>query len=153
MDVGLQIYKTRSSISLQWPTASASPGSSLARLSINLLNKLAKPPETQGLTGLSIFSDMQQWLEENHNNNPATSTTDNNGPNAVSLLTGEELWNCSLCRKMFVSKYYFQRHMKCHFTKQELCPYCPFRSTYKWNLKSHIRNKHKDKMPSNHLVT
>ena len=128
---------------LQWLTASP-----LGRLGLSAVLDKIPSPESDRLSRLSIFTDMQQWLETEVANPSEIEAT---RPTMQSLISGEELWNCNLCRKMFVSKYYFQRHMKCHLTKKELCPYCPFRSTYKWNLKSHIRNKHKDKMPLNHL--
>lgn len=57
-----------------------------------------------------------------------------------------QIWSCPVCHKKFGMRYYYERHLKCHKAEKEHeCPYCPFRASYKWNLKSHIMNRHRDK--------
>lgn len=59
-----------------------------------------------------------------------------------------QIWSCPVCHKKFGMRYYYERHLKCHKAEKEHeCPYCPFRASYKWNLKSHIMNRHRDKQP------
>nr|XP_045623617.1 protein tramtrack, beta isoform-like isoform X19 [Procambarus clarkii] len=66
---------------------------------------------------------------------------------ARSLGAGQT-WTCPVCHKQFGMRYYYERHLKCHQAqKDHQCPYCSFRASYKWNLKSHVRNKHRDKPP------
>ncbi|XP_076050669.1 uncharacterized protein LOC143031107 isoform X13 [Oratosquilla oratoria] len=67
---------------------------------------------------------------------------------ARSVLATGQRWTCAICRKDFGIRYYYERHLKCHSNQKEhQCPYCQFRAAYKWNLKSHVRNKHRDKPP------
>ncbi|RXG60459.1 Zinc finger Y-chromosomal protein 1 [Armadillidium vulgare] len=66
----------------------------------------------------------------------------------------KDMWTCNFCNKIFASRYYYERHMKCHLNQKEECPFCSFRSTYKWNLKSHIQKKHiNHQLPDPHLTT
>ncbi|CAL4097230.1 unnamed protein product, partial [Meganyctiphanes norvegica] len=66
---------------------------------------------------------------------------------ARSLSRGQT-YVCPVCQKVFGMKYYYERHLKCHASsKEHQCPYCSFNCAYKWNLKSHVRNKHRDKPP------
>lgn len=59
-----------------------------------------------------------------------------------------QIWSCPVCQKKFGMRYYYERHLKCHKAEKEhKCPYCPFRASYKWNLKSHIVNRHAGKPP------
>lgn len=56
-------------------------------------------------------------------------------------------FECEVCGKQFMIKYYYMRHMMSHQEKRFQCPYCPTKVSYKWNLKSHISKRHKDKPP------
>ncbi|XP_066982509.1 broad-complex core protein isoforms 1/2/3/4/5-like isoform X26 [Macrobrachium rosenbergii] len=66
----------------------------------------------------------------------------------AQTLGSRQIWICPVCHKQFGLRYYYERHLKCHQKeKDHSCPYCEFSCSYKWNLKSHVRNKHRNKPP------
>jgi len=51
---------------------------------------------------------------------------------------------CPLCHKRIKRLYHFQRHMRIHSgEKTHQCPWCPYRSVRKDNLKSHLKTHEK----------
>ncbi|CAG5102617.1 Oidioi.mRNA.OKI2018_I69.chr1.g386.t1.cds [Oikopleura dioica] len=51
---------------------------------------------------------------------------------------------CPLCHKRIKRLYHFQRHMRIHSgEKSHQCPWCPYRSVRKDNLKSHLKTHEK----------
>lgn len=60
---------------------------------------------------------------------------------------------CPLCNKRIKRLYHFQRHMRIHSgEKSHQCPYCPYRSVRKDNLKSHLKTHEKHAMEARRNV-
>ncbi|XP_018025596.1 longitudinals lacking protein, isoforms H/M/V isoform X2 [Hyalella azteca] len=50
---------------------------------------------------------------------------------------------CTICSKSFVQRCLLKRHMKIHDVSEKCkCHFCPFETTFKFNLKSHMARKH-----------
>ncbi|XP_022695141.1 zinc finger protein 711-like [Varroa jacobsoni] len=58
-----------------------------------------------------------------------------------------KVYKCDLCEYTTPEKGLYNRHQLVHSaTKNHSCPYCPLVTTFKHNLKSHVRNIHPEKM-------
>lgn len=68
--------------------------------------------------------------------------------NQLKGLDPENMYiECPLCHKRIKRLYHFQRHMRIHSgEKSHQCPYCPYRSVRKDNLKSHLKTHEKHAM-------
>ncbi|PSN32893.1 hypothetical protein C0J52_13317 [Blattella germanica] len=57
----------------------------------------------------------------------------------------EKLFKCPTCGKIYLHQRNLSRHVKLECGKEPMfqCPYCPHRSKRKFNIKLHIRYKHK----------
>ncbi|XP_076682692.1 uncharacterized protein LOC143376352 isoform X3 [Andrena cerasifolii] len=55
-------------------------------------------------------------------------------------------YRCSKCSKSYRWKHHLVEHVKafCGQKKDACCPYCSYRSSRKWNLKSHMKRIHAD---------
>ncbi|XP_076238035.1 zinc finger X-chromosomal protein-like [Calliopsis andreniformis] len=53
-------------------------------------------------------------------------------------------YTCSKCAKSYRWKHHLVEHVKasCGQRKDACCPYCSYRSSRKWNLKSHMKRIH-----------
>lgn len=65
--------------------------------------------------------------------------------NQMKGLDPENMYiECPLCHKRIKRLYHFQRHMRIHSgEKSHQCPYCPYKSVRKDNLKSHLKTHEK----------
>lgn len=65
--------------------------------------------------------------------------------NQLKGLDPENMYiECPLCHKRIKRLYHFQRHMRIHSgEKSHQCPYCPYKSVRKDNLKSHLKTHEK----------
>lgn len=68
--------------------------------------------------------------------------------NQLKGLDPENMYiECPLCNKRIKRLYHFQRHMRIHSgEKSHQCPYCPYKSVRKDNLKSHLKTHEKHAM-------
>jgi DNA-directed RNA polymerase subunit RPC12/RpoP len=68
--------------------------------------------------------------------------------NQLKGLDPENMYiECPLCHKRIKRLYHFQRHMRIHSgEKSHQCPYCPYKSVRKDNLKSHLKTHEKHAM-------
>ncbi|XP_063595652.1 zinc finger protein SNAI1-like [Penaeus indicus] len=55
---------------------------------------------------------------------------------------------CPVCGRRFEGKNQAKRsklesHLRTHTGERPFhCPHCPYRATFKWNLKAHVRSRH-----------
>lgn len=60
---------------------------------------------------------------------------------------------CPICHKRIKRLYHFQRHMRIHSgEKSHTCPFCPYKSVRKDNLKSHMKTHEKSKYDGSRRV-
>ncbi|RZF39464.1 hypothetical protein LSTR_LSTR000985 [Laodelphax striatellus] len=64
-------------------------------------------------------------------------------PPDSQLMNGRD-YICETCGKSYKTKGSLQQHLKygCSNGHQFKCPYCPYTTNYKFNLKPHIGRKH-----------
>ncbi|XP_068240481.1 longitudinals lacking protein, isoforms H/M/V-like isoform X18 [Palaemon carinicauda] len=76
---------------------------------------------------------------------PFDMNADNTADNTADRGAEKGYHECGLCGRSFDRRWLLTRHQRTHTgEKPYQCPYCPFRSAQKYNLVTHVANRHRE---------
>jgi uncharacterized Zn-finger protein len=92
------------------------------------------------ISNTSCSADLQSKIRVVGTEEHGSQQTDG----GCSVTEGQNVFRCTQCRKVYMSKGNLTRHLKfeCGKEPQFQCPHCPIRTKHKSSLLTHIYCKH-----------